>query len=72
MRVQVLLDDASLLLQLRNKSSPGDSLLITTAQGLVVDRFQFNFMCILEASEEELATLRDAGYWAAGPPSHKL
>ena len=73
MRVQLILDDIPTTLYVLRLSTPkGDLIQIQTARGVPVDAFQFNFLQILEASEDELNALRDGGYWAAAAPGGAL
>jgi len=68
MRVQLILDDTPTTLYVERLRTPqGEVIRVQTANGVLLDAFQFNFMQLIEATEDELKALRDGGYWAAGP-----
>jgi hypothetical protein len=49
-------------------SSYGQAVLVDKSTGEAVDRFSFGVSEVLEATEEELAGLKKAGYFAGGTP----
>ena len=67
MQVQYLFGDTPFTLYLQYPRGANAPLVLVNVAGDPVDRLQFNFMRLVEASDGEIAALRRDGYWAAGP-----